>query len=748
MSDPSLLSAPGDPTIEVFGPYQVRELLGRGGMGQVHRAYDAVHERMVALKRLSASGDDEEFRARFRRESKIVASLRHPNIIPIHAYGDIDGQLYLDMRLVRGTDLGDLVGAGPLAHEHAVAILAQVAHALDAAHADGVVHRDIKPSNILLDEEEHAYLADFGIARLATPEATKLTLSGVLVGSLNYIAPERLTAGPVDGRSDVYSLACVLFECLTGRPPRAGTEPAAVLAAHLHEPPPVPTRFDSAIPPGFDAVIAIGMARDPRQRFATAGELLAAADAASRGTVTLTVPGHAPSGTGTARATRRVFPTLVGNTRVRQAPTLTGPPSRRPILLTSVAVFIAIVITAAVILVDTMRDNARAEAEALSRRLAAESRQLAATDPVGAKRKAVQAWHASATAEAGGAVLAVQVPLSLDRRATSPAVNPRDGSIAAVDGSGRVFTWNPANGTVSESPVVRDVMPGGADAVRFASDGSLIVVGTDENDDLRVSKVGPRGGANSRGLPGREAKVGDRPVGVAISPNGTQLALSHREKDPSLGDYDDKITVWEMAAMAELAELDPEEPIRDELVFSTDGNRLLAETFNPDTRLRIWLTGSFAQTRNPAAQKSPFRSVDIAGAPAPDSDDVILAGAAGIIETRDYPTGEQTRSFGTHPGPVSTLVLSPDGRTIATLAEDDPIIRLWDLAEGRLIAELRGDRAAPESLAFSPDSQALVSAGPGTDMAMWRIDPDDALSALCRDLTAAGEPNPSDLGCP
>lgn len=141
------------------------------------------------------------------------------------------------------------------------------------------------------------------------------------------------------------------------------------------------------------------------------------------------------------------------------------------------------------------------------------------------------------------------------------------------------------------------------------------------------------------------------------------------------------------------------------------------------------------------------RSVDLSSALVPDSDDVILAGARGVIEIRDYPTGELVRGFGEHPRPVTAMVLAPDGRTIATVAEDDPIVRLWDLADGRLIAELPGGRAAPKYLAFSPDSRALVSAGPGTDTVVWRIDRGDVLSSVCRDLAAAGESNQS-FGCP
>ncbi|MET1071405.1 MAG: serine/threonine-protein kinase, partial [Umezawaea sp.] len=205
-----------------FGPYHVRELLGQGGMGVVHRAYDSVHDRVVALKRLPGSVTDREYRARFQRESRIVAGLSHPNVIPVNAFGEIDGHLYLDMMLVDGIDLRRAMGVGSVDQDRALRILSQVAGALDAAHEHGLVHRDVKPANILIafgDSDEHAYLADFGIARETASDATVLTRSGELIGSWDYMAPERLSGGAVDGRADQYSLACVLFECLTGRLP-------------------------------------------------------------------------------------------------------------------------------------------------------------------------------------------------------------------------------------------------------------------------------------------------------------------------------------------------------------------------------------------------------------------------------------------------------------------------------------------------------------------------------------------------
>src|SRR4051812_27434533 len=265
---------------ETFGPYRIEELLGRGGMGEVHRAYDTAHDRFVALKRLSAQfSDDADYRARFRAESRIVARLREPHVIPIHAYGEIDGHLYLDMRLVEGRDLTDLIGS-PMEPRRAVRIVEQVASALDAAHADGLVHRDVKPSNILVAAGDFVYLVDFGIARSSSPSATHLTASGDVVGTLDYMAPERFGGGPVDGRVDVYALACVLFTSLTGRRPFAGDTTAAQIWAHMQEPPPRASASNPDVPSALDAVIVRGMAKDPVRRFPTAGAFAAAAAAA------------------------------------------------------------------------------------------------------------------------------------------------------------------------------------------------------------------------------------------------------------------------------------------------------------------------------------------------------------------------------------------------------------------------------------------------------------------------------------
>ncbi|MEU5694097.1 protein kinase [Actinosynnema sp. NPDC020468] len=266
---------------EVFGPYRIQELLGRGGMGEVHRAFDTAHDRVVALKRLGpAYHDDEDFRARFRREARIVARLREPHVIPIHAYGEIDGRLYLDMRLVEGEDLGKVLARGRMEPRRAARIVEQVASALDAAHADDLVHRDVKPSNILVAASDFVYLVDFGIARSSSPAATHLTASGDVVGTLDYMAPERFSADAVDGRVDVYALACVLYTAVTGLRPFEADGTAAQIWAHMQEPPPRPSTRNPAVPAALDEVVARGMAKSPDDRYRTAGALAEAVTAA------------------------------------------------------------------------------------------------------------------------------------------------------------------------------------------------------------------------------------------------------------------------------------------------------------------------------------------------------------------------------------------------------------------------------------------------------------------------------------
>jgi serine/threonine protein kinase, bacterial len=354
-----------------FGKYRLIELLGRGGMGEVWRAYDTALDRIVAIKILSAATSaDPVFQQRFRREAYAAARLNSPHVVPIHTHGELDGRLFVDMRLIDGRDLQSLLAAEKsLAAGRAVHIVEQVARALHAAHRVGLLHRDVKPSNILLDDDDFAYLIDFGIAR--TAGEMSLTSAGEVIGTFQYMAPERFTADDdVDARSDVYALACVLYECLTGRWPFSGDAPARQLNAHLNDPPPRPSQTRPGVPDGFDAVIAKGMAKRPDQRYATTMDLVRAA----RDALTTATPGArpavsarpaAPPGTGSyprqdspppgyppsTPAQRRPSRPTPEQRPVAQEPpaTATPPPApawwrRKPVLIAAAAVVVAVVI--------------------------------------------------------------------------------------------------------------------------------------------------------------------------------------------------------------------------------------------------------------------------------------------------------------------------------------------------------------------------------------------------------------------
>jgi streptogramin lyase len=246
-----------------FAGYRIDAVVGRGGMGVVYRALDLSLERPVALKLIAPElVEDERFRARFLREPRLAASLDHPNVIPIYEAGEHDGQLYLAMRFVGGSDLKTVLeGTGEVPPERALEVVGQVAGALDAAHGRALVHRDVKPANVLIDESGHAYLTDFGITKQLGSDSAD---TGRAAGTLDYLAPEQIRGDPVDGRTDGYALACVLYECLAGAPPFRRATEAETLWAHMQEEP-GPVQGHAAL----DPVLRKALSKDPGARYET-----------------------------------------------------------------------------------------------------------------------------------------------------------------------------------------------------------------------------------------------------------------------------------------------------------------------------------------------------------------------------------------------------------------------------------------------------------------------------------------------
>src|SRR3954451_22982822 len=259
--------------------YRIEGILGQGGMGVVYEATQLSLNRTVALKLLAANlGDDPAFRERFRREGLLQAQIDHPNIVTVYEAGDTDEGLFLAMRLVRGPNLKDMIIARELDAGRSLRILTPIADALDAAHGQGLIHRDIKPQNILISGRDHAYLADFGLTK--APGEKSLTKTGQFVGTLDYISPEQIRGKPASKQSDIYALAAVLYECLSGVVPYPKDSEAAVLYAHMSDEPPSVTEARPDLPAALDDVIRKAMSKEPEQRHQSASELMRDAEEA------------------------------------------------------------------------------------------------------------------------------------------------------------------------------------------------------------------------------------------------------------------------------------------------------------------------------------------------------------------------------------------------------------------------------------------------------------------------------------
>jgi CheY-like chemotaxis protein len=285
-----------DPRLgSVIAGYRIEERIGRGGMGVVYRAQHLNLQRRAAIKIIAPDlAESEGFRERFTREARIAAALQHPNIVTVYDAGEVDGMLYLAMQFIRGEDLAAILRRdGRLRPYRAIDVCRQVASALDAAHAMGLIHRDVKPANVLI-EGRNAFLTDFGLTK-QTGTNTQLTRAGDMVGTIHYVAPEQIEGRRVSARSDVYSLGCLLYHCLSGQVPFAHETDVAVIYAHLSEQPPKLSELRPELPDGLDAVMAKALDKSPDRRFPSCSDMISAARAVidAAGPLSETIPPRA-----------------------------------------------------------------------------------------------------------------------------------------------------------------------------------------------------------------------------------------------------------------------------------------------------------------------------------------------------------------------------------------------------------------------------------------------------------------------
>ena len=550
---------------DVFAGHRILGVAGRGGMGVVYRAQQLDLDRVVALK-LIASGlaADPAFRERFVRESRAAAAIDHPNVIPVYYAGEHEGRLYIAMRFVEGEDLRALINrVGGLEPAEAVQIVAQIGAALDAAHERGLVHRDVKPANVLLGQDRHAYLTDFGLTKRTTAETT-VTGSGHWVGTLGYISPEQIRGEPIDARADVYALGCVLYYAVTGSSPYRRESDEATLLAHLQEPPPSMLEAAPAAPEALQDVVDRALSKDPDDRFPSAGDLVRAAlaavgDAPAPPPERLVARGAAAPG-GAAEADTAV--------PVSQTPTRVAPPAR-PALRRFVAPALALLAGAATVLVTAaLLDDDGDPGGGTTGTTASAAGRVAATVDVGSRPNDVvvaggRAWVTSPSSPAligidvrSGARRELRLPWSAGTTSVAAGfgslwvLNARADELARIDpASGRVRgrvplgRGDPVTVAAGEGAVWvgrRQADGGGADSILKIDPIRLRVVGTQIFGEEGVQEIAVGRGAvwitNRRRdrlsrldvrSGGRSSRpVGFRPRGVAVGPGAIWVANS------------------------------------------------------------------------------------------------------------------------------------------------------------------------------------------------------------------------------
>ncbi len=494
-----------------LGGYQVQEQIGRGGMGVVYRATHLHLGREVALKLLAPQYTDaQEFRERFLRESRMAASLEHPNIVTVYDAGDLEGTLFIAMRYVPGPDLAKLLREhGPVSPAAALSMLDQVGSALDAAHQLGLVHRDVKPANVLFDAG-HCYLTDFGLSKRAgAGEASAaLTRTGVFLGTLDYVAPEQIQGGAIDGRTDIYALTCMLHECLTASRPFPKDSELAVINGHLNEPPPRPSRLRPDLPGAIDEVVAKGMAKSPGDRYSTCAALTAAARVALRSAGAETVTDmradgeispdvtHSPAPTTVVSA---ILPSLAGPDGASTGPDATSRRTRKARLVGSVAVLCAAVAATAVIVLTGGRSPARHPHTTKTVVRGATQRGSAATSTSTSTTRdgsATQPGPGSHTTGTAQAARVVGTPIQVGRQPVGIAATSHF-LWTANFGASTVTRVAPTGATRTDIPVA----PG---PIAVLDVGTTFWVASAQGGVVTPISV-------ATGLPGKPVRVGSRP---------------------------------------------------------------------------------------------------------------------------------------------------------------------------------------------------------------------------------------------
>ncbi len=695
--------------------YDIAGRLGAGGMAVVYLAVDERLNRKVALKVLAAElADDEAFRLRFIRESRVAASVDDPHIIPVFEAGEADGVLFIAMRYVRGGDVHSHVREhGPLPKGRAALILSQVASALDAAHRHDLVHRDVKPANMLMDvspggdRPDHIYLSDFGISKDVT-SGSALTSAGLLVGTLDYMAPEQVQGEPVNGRTDQYSLACSAYELLSGAPPFTRDQPMAMIWAHVRDEPPALSSRRPDLPQPVDAVLARALAKSPADRYATCRDFAGALREALR------LPQYESGESAIPPVARTPTEAVVQPSAQRSPPPQPPPPQPEP---------------APPPPAPPTPPPAHAPAYQPPPAYAAPYAQhpyLPPTGPVGqmpadfatADLRAARARRRSLLAVAAaivvaGGIVGGSLLIRSAGTTTPPHGSQRTPAANAAKGpSAGQRTTKPAR-PASFTRLLR-LAPAGADtgvsALAFSRPGNLATAGRNGIVYVWNPNTGQQAGAVSVSSPVNA---------LAFSPDGDTLAIA---------DSAGSVFLWNTAGHSQPVQLSPVSGSAIEsIAFNPAGTTLAAGDYSGD--IRFWdtatrkMTGEVEDPGSGGANTLAF---------SPDGGLLAAGDYNGTAYLWQTSTGDEIRSLPVPGNGVLAVGFSPDGRTLATGSYNGSTY-LWNVATGSEAgAPLTDPNQGPivEALAFSPDGSELATGDVSGYTYLWRLSDHQFIQAL------------------
>jgi WD40 repeat protein len=669
-----------------LGAYEIRRELGRGGMAVVYLAYQPQMEREVAIKVLPREFlHDPTFLERFRREARAIARLSHPHILSVYDSGEQDGLPFIVMAYVPGGSLAERTRAAMPLNEVA-RIVRQIADALDYAHDQGIIHRDLKPANVLLDRQGNIYLTDFGIAKAM--EATAQLTGSRIIGTPAYMAPETTRKGSLTRRVDVYALGVTLFEMLTGSLPYEGDTPVGTLLAHVTEPIPDVRKLQPGLPNVVQAIIEQAMAKDPDDRFPSAGVLAEALEAAVRGEEVTGLKPPPPTIDAPLPAAVTLPPTPTA-AKPRRPPRLWMGAGAALVLLAGLAGVLAL--TGVLGGKPTpMPDGAGPPEEAAE--VGSAATQAVAASP---ESTPVPAW-----------VYAGLVPDGARARLGKGAISgiafsPRRDHLAVASSQGVYLYRVDTLEEVSFSPT--DM---GVSSVAFSPDGDTLAWGLpDGTVSLPTTSAGVR-----TILEGHTGRVGS----MAFSPDGERLV--------SASWADNSIVMWDIETGERLLTLEGHKGGVESVAWSPDGTILASGSW--DNTVIVWDAATGERLRTLEGHTDMVHGVAFS----PDGTTLASGSWDETVIVWNVETGERLRTLQGHTGFVEGVAFSPDGTTLASASWDDTVI-VWDAAIGKRLHTLQGHSAPVDSVTFSLDGTTLASAS-GNDVIIWDAENGEQLRTL------------------